>query len=111
MRPGVFAAYTRSSPGFSSMSAFARPWSLASVVIGAAQEPILYQAHLNTHLKACTSSEPQRLERRLPHIPEEHRVDLLQDVRVHLQELALVLNRDQRALAAVVHGNLEGLGQ
>ncbi len=36
--------------------------------------------------------QPQRLERRLPEIPVEDRVDLLEHVGAHLEELPLVLN-------------------
>lgn len=57
------------------------------------------------------SCQAKCLKRRLAHIAEKHRVDLLQHVRVHVQELPLVLDRDQRPLAAVVHGDLEGLGE
>jgi hypothetical protein len=48
------------------------------------------------------------LERRLAQVPVEDRIDVLEHVGVHLEELALVLDRDQRALAPLSMATCSG---
>ena len=51
------------------------------------------------------------LHRRRLRVAVEDRVDVLHDVGAHIEEVPLVLDRDERALRAVVHRDLERLGE
>lgn len=57
------------------------------------------------------SIQSQCFEGRLANIAVEDRVDVLKDIRGKLEDLALVRNRDECAFCAVVHSDLERLGQ
>ena len=51
--------------------------------------------------------QPQRLNGRGFWISIEDRIDVLHDVAGDIEEIPSVLQRDERALGAVVHGDLE----
>ena len=53
-----------------------------------------------------SSVQPQRLECSLVKVNIEDRINVLEDVEVHLKELALILNGDEGSLGAVAHGDL-----
>jgi hypothetical protein len=58
-----------------------------------------------------TSRHPERLQRSGLRVAVEHRIDVLHDVRAHVEEVPLVLDGDEGSLRAVVLRDLEGLGQ
>ena len=55
--------------------------------------------------------KPKHLHRCGLRITVEDRVDMLHNIGAHIKEVALVLNRDERALGAVIPGHLERFGE
>src|SRR5437016_3830511 len=60
-----------------------------------------------SHVSPVTSIQPERLERRLAQVTIKNRVNVLQDVRIDLQELALVGNGDKGTFGPIVHRDLQ----
>ena len=58
-----------------------------------------------------SSVQPQRLERSLAKVTIEDGINVLEDVGVYFEELAFVLDGDEGPLGAVVHGDLQRLGE
>ena len=54
---------------------------------------------------------PKSLHRGRAGVAEEDGVDSFDDVGAHVEEVSLVLDGDEGAAGAVVHGDLEGFGQ